>query len=56
MITKEQIKAAAAAIANARGMRCGVPTITNILALLPPKLHAEVMEDAEVALKAEGAK
>jgi len=42
----------AAAIANARGMRRGVPTITNILELLPGKLLVEVIEDAGAALDA----
>ena len=51
-ITRETIKAAAAAIANARGGRRGVPEIANILDMLPEKLVAEVMEDAEAALRA----
>ena len=46
------IIAAAAAIANARGGRRGMPTITNILDVLPQNLVDEVMEDAEQALKA----
>ncbi len=50
--TPEQIKLAAAAIANARVMRRGSPPIANVLEILPPKLLAEVMEDAESALKA----
>lgn len=37
----------ASAIANARGMRRGVPTISNVLDLLPEKLREEVMDDAE---------
>ena len=37
----------ASAIANARGMRRGVPTISNVLDLLPEKLRDEVMDDAE---------
>jgi len=51
-ITREMIEAAAAAIANARGGRRGVPEIVNILDMLPEKLRDEVLEDAEVALKA----
>jgi hypothetical protein len=45
---------AAAAIANARGNRRGVPTIVNILDLLPAHLRAEVIEDAEAVLDALG--
>lgn len=51
-ITAEMIERAASAIANARGMRRGAPTITNIMEILPEKLKAEVREDAEEALKA----
>jgi len=51
-ITREMIEAAAAAIANARGGRRGAPEIVNVLDILPEKLLAEVMEDAEAALKA----
>lgn len=40
----------AAAIANARGMRRGVPTISNILDILPAKLRDEVIDDAENVL------
>lgn len=50
--TPEMIRAAAAAIANARGGRRGAPNVSNILDILPPKLHTEVMEDAEAALNA----
>ena len=50
--TQEQIKLAAEAIANERGMRRGVPMISNILDVLPPKLKTEVMEDATAALEA----
>ena len=52
--TQEQIELAAAAIANARGGRRGMPPISNVLEMLKgavPALHAEVMEDAEAALK-----
>jgi len=51
-ITREMIEAAASVIANARGGRRGVPEIVNILDMLPEKLVAEVMENAEAALKA----
>jgi hypothetical protein len=40
-------EAIAAAIANARGMRRGVPTIKNILDILPAKLRDEVLDDAD---------
>lgn len=50
--TEEQIKAAAEAIANARGNRRGAPSVNGILYLLPVKLKDEVMEDAKVALEA----
>jgi hypothetical protein len=51
-LTHKEIRAAATAIANARGNRRGVPNITNILEALPKKLFDEVMEDAEAALRA----
>ncbi|WP_342106349.1 hypothetical protein [Methylobacterium sp. SI9] len=51
-ITREMIEAAAAAIANARGGRRGVPEIVNILDMLPDSIRAEIVEDAEAALKA----
>lgn len=51
-MTDSQIKAAATAIANARGARRGVPVISNILEVLPQKLVDEVMEDAKAALEA----
>lgn len=41
----------ASAIANARGMRRGVPTIANVLDMLPEKLVDEVMDDANNVLK-----
>ena len=50
--TPEQIKAAANAIANARGARRGAPRVVNILDILPQNLRDEVMEDAEAALTA----
>lgn len=45
----------AAAIANARGARRGAPALANVLAVLSPKLRAEVMEDAAAALTAAAA-
>lgn len=51
-ITRGMIEAAAAAIANARGGRRGAPEIRNVLTILPEKLLAEILEDAEAALKA----
>jgi hypothetical protein len=53
--TQKEIRAAASAIANARGNRRGVPTVTNILEMLPKKLFDEVMEDAQTALDAAAA-
>ncbi len=50
--TQQEIELAAAAIANMRGGRRGAPAINNILSILPLKLRAEVMQDAEAALKA----
>jgi hypothetical protein len=52
MPTPDQIRAAAAAIANARGGRRGAPPISNVLDILPAKLREEVMEDAKAALEA----
>ncbi len=52
--TKEQIELAAAAIANERGGRRGMPPIANVLELLPDKLRDEVTEDAAAALDAVG--
>lgn len=56
MATPQEIEAAAAGIANARGARRGVPEISNILDLLEKmpgrKLYDEVMDDADAALKA----
>lgn len=40
----------AAAIANARGARRGVPKIKNILDVLPAKLRDEVMDDADAVI------
>lgn len=51
-MSPEVIRAAAAAIANARVMRRGSPPIANILDVLPPKLLEEVMEDAKACLAA----
>lgn len=50
--TDQMIEAAAEAIANARGMRRGIPSIAGILAALPSKIHDDVMEDAKAALEA----
>jgi len=47
-----RLREAAAAIANARAARRGGPAITNVLDILPPKLFAEVVEDAMAALDA----
>lgn len=41
----------AGAIANARGMRRGMPPVSNILDMLPEKLKNEVREDAENIIK-----
>ena len=45
---------AAAAIANERGGRRGMPPITNVLELLPDNLLEEVMGDAKAVLEAVG--
>ena len=51
-----QIECAAASIANARGGRRGVPTVSNILDMLKTtsagKLYDEVMDDARAVLTA----
>lgn len=52
LYTRENVKKAAAAIANERGMRSGVPKINNILDMLPDRLCKEVMQEAEAALRA----
>ena len=41
----------AGAIANARGMRRGMPSISNVLDLLPEKLKEEVLDDADNVLR-----
>jgi hypothetical protein len=46
------VESVAAAIANARGGRRGVPTVKNILDVLPQKLVDEVMDDARAAIDA----
>jgi hypothetical protein len=51
---EERKRIIAAAIANARGMRRGVPPIINVLDILPPKLRDEVLDDAENVLLALG--
>lgn len=54
--SEDEIRAAAAAIANARGARRGAPAVANILDVLDElmggKLYREVMEDAAAALAA----
>ena len=40
----------ASAIANARGMRRGAPSIVNVLPLLPLKQRDEVLDDADNVL------
>ncbi|HEX8851255.1 MAG TPA: hypothetical protein VF761_17145 [Gemmatimonadaceae bacterium] len=58
--TDEQIRAAAAAIANARAGRRGAPPVSNVLDILKGlqgaatggSLYDEVMDDARVALEA----
>jgi hypothetical protein len=56
MTRETLIKAIAAALANARGARHGMPPVTNVLEALKSvgggKLIAEVTEDAESALSA----
>lgn len=52
MPTLDEIESAASAIVNARGARRGAPSIGNVLAILPAHLKAEVMEEADAALKA----
>lgn len=39
-------------IANCRGGRNGAPPIKNVLEILPPKLHKEVLGDADAIVKA----
>ncbi|MCC6172026.1 MAG: hypothetical protein IT481_08350 [Gammaproteobacteria bacterium] len=55
-VSREEVEAAAAAIANARGGRRGISAITNVLDLLKllgdGKLYRDVIEDARVALEA----
>lgn len=41
----------ASAIANARGMRMGAPSISNVLDILPDKLKNEVFDDADNIIK-----
>jgi hypothetical protein len=48
------VQRVAATIANERGNRRGVPTIVNVLDILPPKLLQEVTEEAEAILKVLG--
>lgn len=42
----------ASAIANARGARHGVVSISNVLEILPYKLKQECIEDAEAVYQA----
>src|SRR5579864_7130935 len=49
---EQVVERVAAAIANVRGARRGMPPITNVLTILPAKLKDEVMEDARAALAA----
>lgn len=48
----DRVRAAAAAIADARAGRRGAPPIDNVLDLLPDELLAEVVADARAALDA----
>jgi len=50
--TESDVHIAAAAIANARGNRHGVPAIVDILEVIGPKLREEVIEDTRAALEA----
>jgi hypothetical protein len=45
------IERVAAAIANARGARRGMPRITNILAVVGTATRAELIEDARAVLE-----
>jgi len=58
MISRQEIEAAATAIANNRGARRGAAAVDNILEVLERladgKLYREVMEDAQAALEAAG--
>jgi hypothetical protein len=51
-ITADQVARAAAAIANARGGRRGMPAFSNPLDILPANLLREVTQDARAALEA----
>jgi hypothetical protein len=51
-LTLDDVTIIAAAIANARGNRRGVPTITNVLDVLPRKLRDEVIDDAQAVVRA----
>ena len=42
-----RVEVIASAIANARGMRRGMPPIENILDLLPERLREEVIDEAQ---------
>lgn len=51
-MTDAIIELGAAAIANARGGRRGMPPISNVLAMLPPNLRAEVLDDMKAVVSA----
>lgn len=51
-LTLDDVTTIAAAIANARGDRRGMPMITNILDVLPQKLRDEVIDDAQAVVRA----
>jgi hypothetical protein len=54
-VREADVLVAAAAIANTRGARHGIPSISNVLDMPPPSLRAEVLEDARAALEAAAA-
>ena len=51
-MTEKEIELAAAAIANARAARCGVPPINNVLSVLTTEDRRKILEDAKAALQA----
>lgn len=52
MISLDEIRAAAAAIANCRRARAGIPNMANVLDMIPAEIQAAMLEDARVALEA----
>jgi hypothetical protein len=52
-VTRREI--IASAIANARAGRRGAPPIVNVLEILPAKLRAEVLDDADAVVAADTA-